>query len=805
MSKRFDIGRRVKLAHRTRPYRLAPSDPQFRRLWIYTHDPTQSRFAGGQAQVDVAYERLTPGPTGSVFAVCCPSGETMSPLDLDQPHVLMTGGTRPSAASPAFRQQMVYAVCVRTYQAFRSALGRDITWGFGKWQDRGSLRLRLYPNGRRKGERGHSAYWDREEGAIVFPPMKRNIVGASMPAGGLVYPALSHDVIVHELTHAVIDGLRWGQPAAHSDMSGWHEGVCDIAAIFQKFTYESVVARAIRDSGGTLASTELLKYATEVLESGGDAHSRHPVCELEEESGRLVCGPGRVYTADLSAHEKGVVLRDAIFEAFAEVFVRKTEVLLEVAGVSAHERGQRGVVSKPLASMLARKASKLARQFFELCVRAIDYCPPSYVTPGDYLRALITADAELVPDDPWGYREALVDAFRRHGIYPMGVSSLSPESVRWPRYRAEGPSSETEVPGLSFNELRFDLDPGRIHSPEELEKQANALGQFVTDGDRAGAFGLRMGADAGIPVIESVRSLRRVGPDGQVLFDQVAEISQERPGSSTTGVGGATVIIGPDGVVRYVIASPGQEYSDRVPQLPHSPRTHERSRDIFGDYDLKPVADSSQPPWNCICALAVVTPDGSELRGTGWLASPQIVITAAHNLFHKHLLGGWASRVDVLVPNGSGTGFSNRRAKHFDTITQWQSEHDPGLDLGFIALERSAEVPGLTWYVANDETLQTSKCTVAGYPSTRDSPVLMCHQNSLNAVTTRRLFYRIDTDEGMSGAPVIIGDSVTHGSSVVAVHGYGTSADSTELVGQPTNSALRVSGSISSILQAWAG
>ncbi|HEY5893625.1 MAG TPA: hypothetical protein VIT91_10380 [Chthoniobacterales bacterium] len=29
---------------------------------------------------------------------------------------------------------------------------------------------------------------------------------------------------------------------------------------------------------------------------------------------------------------------------------------------------------------------------------------------GEYLRALITADFDLVPDDRWAYREALIDA-----------------------------------------------------------------------------------------------------------------------------------------------------------------------------------------------------------------------------------------------------------------------------------------------------------------------------------------------------------------------------------------------------------
>ena len=47
-----------------------------------------------------------------------------------------------------------------------------------------------------------------------------------------------------------------------------------------------------------------------------------------------------------------------------------------------------------------------------ICIRALDYCPPVDLVFGEYLRALITADADLVPDDKHGYRTAFIEAFR---------------------------------------------------------------------------------------------------------------------------------------------------------------------------------------------------------------------------------------------------------------------------------------------------------------------------------------------------------------------------------------------------------
>jgi hypothetical protein len=65
-----------------------------------------------------------------------------------------------------------------------------------------------------------------------------------------------------------------------------------------------------------------------------------------------------------------------------------------------------------------------------MCIRALDYCPPIDLTFGDYLRGIITADADAIRDDERDYRLAFIDAFRRRGIYPEGIKTLSVESLR---------------------------------------------------------------------------------------------------------------------------------------------------------------------------------------------------------------------------------------------------------------------------------------------------------------------------------------------------------------------------------------
>ena len=106
-----------------------------------------------------------------------------------------------------------------------------------------------------------------------------------------------------------------------------------------------------------------------------------------------------------------------------------------------------------------------------------------------------------------------------------------------------------------------DEEPTRLN----CDAQTEALGAYVMRPRYAQAFGCALPGDAQLKgdhvdpaVVGSIRSLRRVGPDRQVTFDTVAEITQRRWCRQSSGTfsevfGGSTVILGPDGRVRYVI------------------------------------------------------------------------------------------------------------------------------------------------------------------------------------------------------------------------------------------------------------
>jgi hypothetical protein len=122
-----------------------------------------------------------------------------------------------------------------------------------------------------------------------------------------------------------------------------------------------------------------------------------------------------------------------VFEAFISIYKKRVADLLRIAtnGTGVLPQGE---LHPDLVNRLANEASKSAGHVLNMCIRALDYCPPVDITFGEYLRAIITADTDLVSDDSRDYRLAFIDAFRRRGIYPEGIKTLSEESLR---YRCE--------------------------------------------------------------------------------------------------------------------------------------------------------------------------------------------------------------------------------------------------------------------------------------------------------------------------------------------------------------------------------
>lgn len=565
----FEISERVTRQALVRSTVRERSDPSYRPLRIFTLDPSVSSRAGGTATVLVPYERLTPGPVGSLFSIRCdeaPPPLSTAALDLDAPELLLSSGLTPSPADGRFHLQMVYAVCTLTYAAFKRALGREIAWAIPP-NDSGPLRLVVRPFG----FHGRNAGYSRESGDLSFGYFTAGEEPAGFTlAGGLICTALSHDIVAHETTHALLDGLRSAfMVPSNVDVLAFHEALSDLVALFLHFTYAEVVERGIRDMRGGLAGGSILTdlarefgYAGSAKGEGVALRSGIDVdgiaafdSDIAPDAGR---GP-RLYDPGLEPHALGSVLVSAVFEAFTTIVKRKTERYFRIAGVD-QESFNGATLNESLLAVLAQEATEVAGRFLEICIRAIDYCPAADMELGEYLRAIITADGDLERSDKWGFREALMRSFRRRRIFPDHVGFMTEDAVRW-----RGPERHLKIPALAFRRLRFDGDPGQPADVRELRRQATALGRFVSDPQHAADFHLVAPGStlpegvvqASPPTVQSVRVARRAAPDGRVLFDLVAEVTQSctvlRKGTHFDMDGGCTLIIDPQGEVRYAI------------------------------------------------------------------------------------------------------------------------------------------------------------------------------------------------------------------------------------------------------------
>jgi hypothetical protein len=553
-----------------------------RPLQVYAFDPTLGRGRGNHVTLAVPYEPLQPGPTGRRLQVVdydSTNDRYYPPVKLDVPRLMLQGGLQPSESNPQFHQQMVYAVASETIRHFEFALGRPAKWGFRRTRNiaRGENRLRLLPHGAHEA----NAYYSRKLKGIVFGYFQAldGDAGSNIP-GQLVFTCLSHDIIAHEMTHALIDGQRshFLLPTGF-DTPAFHEGFADIVALLQHFSFKEALLDTVQRTAGKLHRADLDPVSMPIGDRpmiAAEMGAKNSLVELAKQFGEAMGKRAALRSALgrppdprdldklLEPHERGAILVAAVFDAFFSAYLGRTRDLLRIARAGGASVTP-GELHPSLVERLASDASKAADQFLNVCIRALDYCPPVDITFGDFLRAMITADADLVPDDDLGYRDALIRAFRLRGIYPDGARTMSEESLRWTPFDGGRKISV---------DLTFDLAQ---EENDELEgarqglnrRNAIALNAF---GDR---YRSALGLVPRVPIAAHTWHLvSRVGPDGQLVFEVVAELIQKKDDQT---YGGTTVLFNGDGTVRYAIAKPAAPPAEEF-------KEHLRREDVAGIY-----------------------------------------------------------------------------------------------------------------------------------------------------------------------------------------------------------------------------
>ncbi|MBK7874297.1 MAG: hypothetical protein IPJ77_00825 [Planctomycetes bacterium] len=446
-------------------------------------------------------ERLLPGPRGHrVHVVDYDASARVQYKSGDEPRedAFAGAGDARLLSDPAFHRRNVYAIVMRTLATFERALGRRVDWGSGGHQ------LYVVPHAFCDA----NAFYSRADHALMF-----GYFPALPKRGGkkdeLVFTCLSHDVVVHETTHALLDGLRERfMDPSHNDQAAFHEGFADVVALLSVFSTREVVGKVLDiavQKAGKAAGVRRGEPMLPTAILGPKELARNGLFGLAEQMGQelpelrgdalrrsVTLRPSnRLYTSEQyeEPHVRGELLVAAVMQAFVACWAMRIAKLGEVS---------KGMVNRERA---VEDGADLADALLTMAIRALDYCPPCDLSYPDYLSALLTADRELRRDDGrWGLRERLTKSFAAFGIDPVPGSDAAgcwqaPKHPERLVYRRTHFESLRRDPQEVFRFVWENLD--------ELHVDPSAYTQVI-----------------------SVRPCMRVEPDGFVLHETVAEVHQ---------------------------------------------------------------------------------------------------------------------------------------------------------------------------------------------------------------------------------------------------------------------------------------
>lgn len=565
--------------------------PHPRRLRVYALDPSIAKslesVAVNETVLSIPWEEhLAPGPVSEhleVVDVDPASNRLYDPVNLNEPKLLAQDGWPPSEGNPEFHQQMVYAVAMRTIGNFEEALGRKVLWA-PRWgtvfrNGESSLkayevpRLRIYPHALRT----DNAYYSPDKVALLFGYFQASSSpDDSTPNGSMVFTCLSSDIIAHEMSHALLDGLhRTFQEASNPDVPAFHEAFADIVAIFQHFAIPELVRFQIARARGKLDAANLLGSLAQQF-GEGTARGGPLRDYLSKKNNKLS------YAKTMEVHARGSILASAVYQAFLSIVDNRTEDLIRIATNGTGVLPD-GAIHPDLVNRLTEESCKTARHVLRMCIRALDYCPSVDITFGEYLRAVITADIDLVSNDKYRYRLAFTDAFRKRDLLPRDVRTVSEETLAWATLEESRPDwLKPLVRGPNFGWDRT-LNRSKVFELNESNrwKFFTALRKLLAKREDVHAqFGLlpdvpRYDVDGAIVKeaarskttfdVPSIRPARRVAPDGSFHVEVVATVLQRRRvpinpadphGPQMWFRGGATLILDPrpgQCEVRYAI------------------------------------------------------------------------------------------------------------------------------------------------------------------------------------------------------------------------------------------------------------
>lgn len=187
---------------------------------------------------------------------------------------------------------------------------------------------------------------------------------------------------------------------------------------------------------------------------------------------------------------------------------------------------------------------------------------------------------------------------------------------------------------------------------------------------------------------------------------------------------------------------------------------------IIGDNDLQLIEDTTDWPYSAVAFISIDWPGlKKSTRGTAFIISPNVAVTAAHNLYDADL-NLWAKDVSAFpgMSDSSLIGdlFDSYKARVLGASTDWIERGDDNYDWGVIVLDEEINISDIGLYffveIFPSNPPANMPITVLGYPNT-GSLLTNLSQHMSNGVITNvfpnKFLHNADTLHGSSGSPIL--------------------------------------------------
>jgi len=310
-------------------------------------------------------------------------GRSTGCYEVNVPDIDDTEALLQAFESDAFLQVSPFATVLRTIQFFESpdALGRPVTWAFR------DPRIRIIP---RAGTSANACY-RRASGSLEFYSFQGR-------SGRTVHTALSHDIVVHETAHAILDGIAPGlYDATRTESIALHEAVADLAAIVLTLLNEMVVFSLYNISGSKVDIAGALAKVAE--EFGSEVQSETGVDALRVLKNRRALDGAS--TNLVAPYEVSEVLSGAAFQVFIhcangpglEELSRRQKLRRDTVGSKRQLVESWGhTLPDSFDQLDEKRVNGAARDIARLVFRALDYLPPGEASLADFGRAVVASN-----------------------------------------------------------------------------------------------------------------------------------------------------------------------------------------------------------------------------------------------------------------------------------------------------------------------------------------------------------------------------------------------------------------------------